>query len=201
VSRKPVIGLVGGIGSGKSRVAAAFAARGGRLIAADPLGHEALRQPAIRARVAECWPTVIDPDGEVNRRRLGRIVFADPAELRALEALVFPWIEERVREAMTRAAADPAVAFTVLDAAVMLEAGWNNICDRIVYVHTPRPLRLARLREQRGWTADEVAARERAQLSLTEKAARADAAIDNAGPPEDLARQIDALLRRWRLVE
>jgi dephospho-CoA kinase len=201
VSRKPVIGLVGGIGSGKSRVAEALAARGGRLIAADPLGHEALRQPAIRASVAERWPSVIDPDGEVNRRRLGRIVFADVAELRALEALVFPWIEERVREEMKKAAADPAVAFTVLDAAVMLEAGWNNICDRIVYVHTPRPLRLARLREQRGWTADEVAARERAQLSLSEKAARADAAINNAGPPEDLARQVDALLRRWRLVE
>jgi dephospho-CoA kinase len=201
VSRKPVIGLVGGIGSGKSRVAAALAARGGRLIAADPLGHEALRQPAIRARVAERWPTVIDPDGEVNRRRLGRIVFADAAELRTLEALVFPWIEDRVREEMKKAAADPAVAFTVLDAAVMLEAGWNDVCDRVVYVQTPRELRLARLREQRGWTADDVAARERAQLPLTEKAARADAALDNAGPPEDLARQVDALLRRWGLVE
>ena len=77
----PVIGLIGGIGSGKSRVAAALAACGGRLIAADPLGHEALRQPAIRARVAERWSSVIDPDGEVNRRRLGRI--DDPAGLAA----------------------------------------------------------------------------------------------------------------------
>jgi dephospho-CoA kinase len=198
---KPIIGLVGGIGSGKSRVAAAFAEHGGRLIEADPIGHEALRQPEIKARVAARWPGVIAEDGEVSRRRLGQIVFADPAERLALQDLVYPWIGERVREAMVEADRDPTVAFTVLDAAVMLEAGWNDICDRLVYVHTPRSVRLRRLAAGRGWSAAEVAAREQVQLPLAVKAARADAAVDNAGPPEALARQVGDLLTQWQLLK
>src|SRR6266496_904490 len=97
--RKPVIGLIGGIGSGKSRVAAEFARRGARVIAGDQLGHEALRQPDVKARIVERWgPGVLDTSGEVERRKVAAIVFADPAELRALEAIVFPWIERRIAE-------------------------------------------------------------------------------------------------------
>ena len=97
---------------------------------------------------------------------------------------------------MAKANDDPAVDFVVLDAAVMLEAGWNNVCDRLVYVHAPRAQRLRRLAEQRGWTAKEVAARESAQLALTDKVSRADFAVDNSGPPEATGRQIEELLRQ-----
>src|SRR3954470_996810 len=147
-SRTPVIGLIGGIGSGKSRVAAEFVRHGARVVSGDQAGHEALRQPELRSRVLERWgPEVLDEKGEINRRRLGAMVFADPAELRALEALVFPWIERRLR-AEIDAAAHEGVPLVVLDAAVMLEAGWDKVCDRIVYVHTPREQRLQRLAEQ-----------------------------------------------------
>src|SRR3954467_131397 len=95
---KPVIGLVGGIGSGKSRVSAALARRGGRVVAGDPLGHDALRQPAIRDRGVERWGRgVLGPDGEIDRRKLGTVVFADAAERRALEAIVQPWIGQQLR--------------------------------------------------------------------------------------------------------
>jgi dephospho-CoA kinase len=189
--RKIVFGLIGGMGSGKSTVAAQFQERGAKVISGDQLGHEALRQPDIRDRVVGRWGTeVLDASGAIDRQTLGKIVFADEAELRALEALLFPWIERRSRGEI--AAADTGVV--VLDAAVLLEAGWNRLCDSVVYVHAPRPLRLRRLAGQRGWKAEEVEARERLQMSLTEKVSLADAVIDNSGSPEDVARQVDDLL-------
>src|SRR5207253_9155202 len=103
-ARKPVLGLIGGIGSGKSRVADALARRGGRVIAGDLLGHEALRQPQVRDQVVGRWGRgVLNDQGEIDRRKVGAIVFADNAELRALEALTFPYIERRIAEEIARA--------------------------------------------------------------------------------------------------
>jgi dephospho-CoA kinase len=193
---KPVIGLIGGIGSGKSCVAAELVKHGGRVIAGDVFGHEALRQPELRQRVVERWgKQVLDAAGEIDRRKVGAIVFADGTELRALESIVFPWIERRIREEIATAQADPGVRLVVLDAAIMLEAGWDRHCDWIVYVHAPRDVRLQRLAGQRGWTEKEVQARADAQLSLTEKVRRADYVVDNAGSPDDLARQVEALMQ------
>jgi dephospho-CoA kinase len=195
---KPVVGLIGGIGSGKSRVAAEFARRGAVIIAGDQLGHEALRQPAVKEQIVRRWGDgVLGEKGEIDRRKLGRIVFADRAELRALEAMSFPWIEHGIEEGIRRARADEAVALIVLDAAVLLEAGWNRFCTRIVYVHTPRALRLARVAAQRGWTAKEVDARARVQMSLTDKVSRADDVVDNSRSPEETTRQVETLLGRW----
>jgi dephospho-CoA kinase len=211
-TRKCVLGLVGGIGSGKSAVAAELQRRGARVIAGDQLGHEALEQPEIRERVVQRWgpsvlvsdPSVVawSPDhattgGRIDRRQLGRIVFADPAELRALEVFVFPYIERRFREEIAAAEADENVALIVLDAAVLFEANWNEMCDWIVYVHAPQSLRLKRVATQRGWSEKEVEARARAQLPLTEKVSRADATVDNSGPRAQLTRQIDGL---WQLL-
>ena len=196
--RKLVVGLVGGMGSGKSRVAEEFARHGARVVSGDRLGHEALRQPEIRDRVVRRWGRrVLDDMGEVSRPRLGAIVFADPNELRELETIVFPWIERHLREEVAAAEREPEVNLVVLDAAILLEAGWDCVCDRLVYVHAPRDVRLRRLAGQRGWTAKEVEARENAQWPLTAKVSRADAAVDNTGPPDQLASQVGELLRRW----
>jgi dephospho-CoA kinase len=196
--RKPVLGLIGGIGSGKSRVAAEFVRRGAVIIAGDQLGHEALLQSAVKEQVAERWGEgVFDDRGEIDRRKVARIVFADSDELRALEAMTFPWIERGIEQGVRAAREDPGVALVVLDAAVLLEAGWNRFCDRLVYVHAPRAQRLARVAAQRGWTAKEVDARASAQMPLTDKVSRADDVIDNSRSPAETARQVDDLLRRW----
>src|SRR5205823_10763309 len=147
-------------------------------------------------RIRERWGNdVFHEQGEVDRRRLGAIVFADPKELRALEKLSFPWIERRFQEEAEKANHDPSVRFVVLDAAVMLEAGWNKVCDRLVYIDAPRELRLRRLAQHRGWMPEDVELRERAQWPLEEKRKRADLVIENAGSREQLTEQVEGLVR------
>jgi dephospho-CoA kinase len=200
-SRKPVIGLLGGIGSGKSQVAAALARHGARIIAGDQLGQAALRDPDIRARVVSRWGQgVVDESGEIDRRRLAAIVFADPAQRKELEAITHPWIRQRIRSDVEEARNDSRVPLIVLDAAVMLEAGWDDVCDHLVYVDAPREVRLERVARQRGWNEKEVQAREQAQLPLTEKAVRADHVLDNSASLEHLNGQVNDLLHLWGLA-
>jgi len=197
---KPVIGLVGGIGAGKSTAAAAFAARGGAVVDADALGHEALEQPEIRCRVLDRWGhrgNLVKPDGRLDRRAIARIVFADPAERAALEGMVFPYIGRRAVEEVAKAQADPAAKFVVVDAAVMLEAGWDGVCDRLVYVDAPPEARLARLAARSGWSASDLAAREAAQWPAAEKRKRAAAVIVNDAGLDNVQEQVDRLLEMW----
>jgi dephospho-CoA kinase len=195
-SRQIVIGLIGGIGSGKSTVAEELKNNGGQIISGDALGHEALRQPDIRQRVVSRWgPEILTGDGEIDRRRLGRIVFSDAEERKALESIVFPYIKSRLRAEIARCFEDPRGEFVVLDAAVLLEAGWNEMCTHVVFIHAPRNVRLSRLREQRGWCDQELAARERAQMPLAVKKRRADFVVDNGGDHEEMARQVQNLVR------
>jgi dephospho-CoA kinase len=197
---KPVIGLIGAIGAGKSLAAQCFAARGGRVVDADALGHEALRQPEIMARVIERWgDRVRKPDGSLDRRAIGRIVFENSRERIALEELVFPYIGKRCRDEVALGLADPKTRFVVLDAAVMLEAGWNNETDWIVYVDAPRPVRLARLAHRSGWTDSDLAARESAQWPEDVKKSRADTIIVNNSDQESLQNEVDRLLKQWEL--
>lgn len=198
-TRKPVIGLVGGIGAGKSAAAEAFAKRGGRIVAGDPAGHAALLDPEIRARVMSRWPAAMSRDGVIDRKTLGRIVFADPAQLEELEAIVFPWIEDRLRQEIAAAQAEPAVRFVVLDAAIMLEAGWQRVCDKVVFVDVPRAMRVKRVAE-RGWNPEDLDRREGTQMALADKQARADAVLTNTAGMDELQNNVDALLAQWGLA-
>lgn len=193
-----VIGLIGGIGSGKSLVSQVFAEQGAVVISGDDAGHEALRQSEIMHQIELRWGrSVFNEQGEVDRRALGIRVFRDPAERKELEAIVFPWIKRRLSDQLAAARERGDDRLVVLDAAVMLEAGWDRLCDVIVYVHAPRLLRLGRLAKQRGWSSQEVEARERAQLSLTDKATRADFVVENTGERALVVRQVALLLQHW----
>src|SRR5262245_737188 len=195
-----VVGLIGGIGSGKSAVAAEFARRGAKVLAADVFGHEALRQPGVRDAIVARWgKDVLDVEGQVDRRKVAAIVFGDEAERHALEALVHPYIRSRIVQELARAGEENA-RLIVLDAAVLLEAGWDNVCDRLVYVDAPREARQAREPKQRGWGPRDWEDRERAQLPLTEKHARADHVLENSSTLEHLGRQVEGLLGHWGLA-
>jgi dephospho-CoA kinase len=197
---KPVIGLVGGIGAGKSTAAQCFDRRGGFVIDGDALGHEALRQPEIVERLVARWgESVRKPDGSLDRRAIGRIVFANPGERSALESMVFPYIENRCQEEINCGMTDNSVKFVVLDAAVLFEAGWNTNVDRIVYVDAPREMRLERLLARSGWSEADLTAREAAQWPAAEKKARADAIVVNAAGSTELQEQVDRVLVLWGL--
>ena len=197
----PVIGIVGGIGSGKSVVAAAMRGLGAEILDADHFGHEALRQPGIVAKLTARWGQAIQDDaGNLDRRKIGRIVFADAAELRFLESVVFPYIEERIRDGIARLKEKPGVRFIVLDAAIMLETGWDRECDKIVFIDCPRELRLARLQANRGWDNAELTRREAVQMSVEEKKKRSDAVIVNDDGMDKVAVQTKEVLERWNVV-
>jgi dephospho-CoA kinase len=198
---KPVIGLVGAIGAGKSTAGRCFAARGGCVIDADMLGHDALRQPAIIATLVGMWGERIRrADGSLDRREIGRIVFADSGQRNALERTVFPYIEERTRQEISAAQANPGVAFVVLDAAVLLEAGWGGMVDRLVYLDASRETRVARLAARSGWTEVELARREAAQWPAEKKKTLANSIILNDSTPAELQEQVDQLLAEWKLT-
>jgi dephospho-CoA kinase len=197
----PIIGIVGGIGSGKSLVANAMRDLGGYLINADQLGHEALEQPDIKASLVQRWgDKILDAAGKANRRHIGHIVFADRRELEALESLVFPYIEKRILDEIERARGDAGVKCIILDAAIMMETGWDRHCDKIVFVDTPREIRLARLQARRGWDEKELERREAMQWPVDEKKRRADAVIVNDGEPDKVARQVKDLLVLWKVI-
>jgi dephospho-CoA kinase len=197
--KKPIVGIVGGVGSGKSVVAAEFVRRGGFLIDADVLGHEALQQPDIQAKIEDRWGSrVLKEQGAIDRRALGKVVFTDAAERKKLEELVFPWIERRTREEIDRAQADATKKWIVFDAAIMLETGWHVICDKIVFVDAPLETRQQRSRMSRRWTEEEFRLREQAQFSVEEKRRRSDDVVDNSGTRDKLGEQVESLLKQWR---
>ncbi len=191
-----VIGLLGGIASGKSRVAALLARRGARVLDADALAHAELARPEVRARIAaELGPGAIGAGGEVDRAALARRVFADPSARRRLEAIVHPGviaaIEREIRAAAERAGRREVV---VLDVPLLAEAGIVGACDELVFVGASIETREARARA-RGWPQGEVARREASQRPLDEKRRAATFAIDNDG---DIAATEAAVDRFWR---
>ena len=139
-----LIGLLGGVASGKSMVADMFRQLGAEVLDADRVGHEVLRMPAVRAAVGGRWgKDVIGPDGEINRPALAKIVFAPPPdgprELAELERITHPEIRRRL-QAEVEELARRGAKMAILDAPVMLKAGWNQLCDALVFVDcTSRP--------------------------------------------------------------
>ncbi|MFQ3650068.1 MAG: dephospho-CoA kinase [Gemmataceae bacterium] len=187
-----VVGLTGSIGAGKSTVGRLFGLRGAEVIDADALGHAALtelREPIV----AEFGPAILDQRGQISRTKLGAIVFADPQKRQALEAIVHPHIRRQAEEQIRQSGA----ALVVVDAALLIEAGWQHECDRVVYVDAPWELRLQRVQARSGWDAATLRAREAAQLPLTSKRAHANHIVMNDSSLEALQAQVDHLLRLW----
>lgn len=195
-----VIGVLGGVASGKSTVARQLAGLGAGLLDADRAGHEVLRLPQIEAAAGRRWGReVFGPDGHVDRRKLARIVFAaspdGPRQREYLEQLTHPEIG-RLLEQQAEALANSGTTAVVLDAPLLLESGWDKLCSRLVFVDAPRAVRLLRAKT-RGWSEEDFAAREGAQESLNNKRARADLVVDNSGSPEQILAQLE---RFWRCL-
>jgi dephospho-CoA kinase len=195
--RKPVIGLAGGIGSGKSFVARLFAGLGCAVIDADQLAKAALDDPQVVRTLAQWWgPDVIGPDGRADRKRIGAIVFNDRAELDRLEQLIHPRVHAG-REALRRQhQADPNVKAIVEDCPLLFEKNIDRSCDVVVFVQASRQARLERVARTRGWTAEQLDAREKNQLPLDTKARRADDVVSNEADEAEVLAHVRRVLSK-----
>jgi dephospho-CoA kinase len=177
-----ILGLVGGIASGKSVVAECFRDLGAVVLDADKAGHDVLRESDIIPQLRQRWgDRILESGGQVSRREVARIIFAPgaDAEREFLEKISHPRIERQLKRELARIQASSSPPrVVVIDAALLFEGGWDKMCDKIVFVDAPRDARLERA-VRRGWSAEQFAAREAAQLPLDEKRTRSHILIRN----------------------
>ena len=193
-----LVGLTGGIGAGKSTVAAMLEARGARVIDADDLARRAVRSgTAAFDRIVERFGGgVVGADGELDRAALASIVFADSERRRELERFTHPEVARMLQEALEPLRSTDDVV--VYASPLMVESGMTDACDVVVVVASPVEEQLRRVGAQRGMSESDVRARMAAQASDGERAAAADVILDNGGTIEELEAQVDRL---WRDLE
>lgn len=193
-----VVGLTGGIGSGKSIVAEAFAERGVDVTDTDRLAHvlTAPGQPGHAAVLAAFGPSFRRADDTIDRARLRQLVFTDGNALTRLEAILHPLI----REAAGREIAGWKSPYGILVVPLLLERGGATRVDRVLVVDCPEELQVNRVMTRSALSATEVRAIMAAQLPRTDRLARADDVLDNAGPVSEIAPQVAALDQRYRAL-
>lgn len=195
-----VIGLLGGIGSGKSTVAQCFAELGASKIDADQIGHKVLRRPDVREAVKNRWgSSVFDENGWIDRASLAKIVFRNSSDdvqsLADLEAITHPKINDELQRQFSQFRKEQ-VPLVILDAPVLLKAGWDRFCDHLIFVDCPWVTRVERV-ARRGWSADDLKAREATQTPLQVKKDRCGYAIDTSMDHEHVRRQVKDL---WEML-
>lgn len=193
-----IIGLLGGVASGKSVVAQELAQLGACILDADQAGHQVLQTPHVQEAIRSRWGLeVFGPDGQVDRARLAQRVFGRSAQAaqdrRYLEEITHPEIGQLLRS-QAQTLAETGCPAAVLDAPLLLEVGWDRWCDKLVFVDAPWEVRQARALA-RGWSVEQFAAREAAQWPVEQKRLRADIIIDNSGSLEQTRRQV---LQFWQ---
>lgn len=188
-----IIGIVGGIGAGKSTVAREFAAQGCLVSDSDAGTREALNRRSIQDSLRrEFGDRVIGPDGTIDRKVLAEIIFNDADGRKRLESIIHPELKLK-RDALIDLARRNHAPALIIDAPLLIEAGIDAECDAIVYVDAPREVRLQRVQQARGWTEGELARREKSQLGLDVKRSHARFVVINDGI-RDLTSQVREIL-------
>jgi dephospho-CoA kinase len=194
--RKPVIGLAGGIGSGKSTVASILADLGAAVISSDHLNHEEMKRPEVlRELQGRFGDTIVQANGTADRAALRRIVTADPEARKWLESLLHPRIERRRLELMKACEADPTVGAIILDSPLLYEAALDRQCDCVIFVDADEGARINRVR-QRGWSDSDLRAFEKTQKPLDFKRASADYRVENNSDIGALRQCVEGVFSR-----
>lgn len=170
---------------------------GGGVISSDRLGHEELNAADVRAVLVRWWGSgVLRDDGTVDRSRIGSIIFSDPAQRHRLEGLLHPRIAVRRKVRMAELESEPRVKFIVIDSPLLYETDLDLNCDAVVFVDAALKVRQERSEKQRGWPAGELERREKSQLPLDMKRARADYVCQNNSSQSDLQKQVENIVER-----
>ncbi|GIO39334.1 dephospho-CoA kinase [Paenibacillus antibioticophila] len=191
------IGLTGGIATGKSTVSQMLVARGAALIDADVVARRIMEpgHPVLAKVVERFGETVLLADGQLNRKRLGEIVFSDPVERKALEDITHPAIRREMKAELEALERENPERLVVADIPLLYESGLENLYEKIMVVYVPRSLQLERLMQRDALTVQEAELRLAAQMDIEEKRRRADILIDNSRSYEETESQIDDF---WR---
>jgi dephospho-CoA kinase len=188
--KKLIIGILGGIGSGKSTVAAEFAKLGCKVIDADKIAHELLDEPTVRAKVVGLFGrTILDSAGKIDREKLAEVVFADARKLSLINEIIHPLVLQRAEELIKQYDCQNQVKAIVLDMPLLVEVGWDKRCDKLIFVDCEQKLRLDRAKKL-GFDKNQVKIRENFQISLDNRANLADNTIENNSDFSVLAKQV-----------
>ena len=217
-----MIGLVGGVGCGKSHLARLLQKKHPiEVVEGDIAGHQVLTEPRVQESLREVFgdgiftaaetpaspsaaaltlPPELPPVLEVNRAQIGKLVFGSGLEQLAarkkLEQIVHPRISEILARQIALAQSRPGVEAVILDAAILLEAGWRRLCDAVVFIETQFEKRLERVTKSRGWSRDELRLREESQFPLERKRKEADYVVDNSGDEQAALLQLESVYSR-----
>ncbi len=196
-----LVGLTGGVGSGKSTVGRMLAQAGFPVIDTDRVGHEVLERPAVLARVsAAMGQDVSDGAGKPDRKRIGEIVFSDPDRRAALEEILHPEIQLEVKRRIGDCA-ESGCEVVVLEVPLLVEADWDRLVDLVVVVDCPLEVQVARYAARTGAAVREGQGRVAAQAGRERRLAAAHVVLDNSGALEGLERQVTRLIEHLRTLE
>ncbi len=186
-----IVGLTGGIATGKSLVSSILRRLGAKVIDLDEIAREVVRPglPAWREIVKAFGRGILKEDGEIDRKRLGEMVFNDHRLLKRLNEITHPRILEEARRRIERIRRSEPRAIVVVDAALLIESGYYREMDKVIVVYADEETQIRRLMERNGLTREEALKRIRAQMPMEEKISYADHVIYNTGSLEDLERE------------
>ncbi len=192
-----VIGLTGGIGTGKTEVSRLLQELGAEVINADQVGHEAYtpHSEAWEEVVKAFGDNILQENGEIDRRKLGSIVFADPENLATLNGIMHPRMAAIVREKL-RGLETQGVEVAVVEAAVLFEASWDTLVNEVWTTESPEKFVVARLQERNGYEPDEIRKRIASQMSSDERSRRATEVVSNSGELPDLENTVKEIWER-----
>jgi dephospho-CoA kinase len=196
-----IMGLTGGIASGKSTVSALFVAKGAALVDADVIAREVMLpgHPVLAAAVQAFGETILQPDGTLDRARLGEMVFRDPEALQTLNNLTHPAIRTEIKDLMYALDQEDPQRLVIVDIPLLYESQLDNLFDQIIVVYVPRRVQLARLMARSGMTLEQAENRLKSQMDIELKRRKADYVIDNSGDPVATERQVAGLWDRLGL--
>lgn len=197
-----IIGLTGGIASGKSTVSGLLVSKGARLVDADVIAREVMLpgHEVLAAAVKQFGSEILFPDGTLNRGKLGDIVFRDPAALQTLNNLTHPAIRQEIKERMNSMEQEEPERLIIVDIPLLYESGLENLFHEIVVVYVPREVQIARLMERNGLSLEEAEARLNAQMDIETKRNKADYIIDNSGDLAHTEQQVAVFWDRLGLL-
>ncbi len=196
-----IVGLTGGIASGKSFAAEYFIKMGARSLNCDVLGHESYKKGSLSyiKIVSTFGSDILDDNDEINRRILGPIVFSDPKKMDQLTSITWPAIKDLIRIKLNDFSADDSDSIIMLEAAILLEAGWDDLVDEILVIYAPVEVVINRIQFRDNVNENQAKDRINSQLSNEQRLKSADSSIENAGELVDFQNNLDSYWNNLKL--